>query len=87
MGRRKDQKVHRRKDWACPYFTWDGDVFVMCQAGRPTFPNRTYANDYMDRHCADVKGWCQCTLAQTWNTYNEIVGWMDAERTQGKHGE
>lgn len=84
MGRRY-VKVKRRKQWACPYFRWDGPDFVACDAGRPAFPNRTYANDYMTRYCADVKGWCRCSLAQEWNEYNENVGWMDEERTQGSH--
>ncbi len=79
MARRRRPMVNRRKEWACPYFKWDGPDFVCCIAGQPTFPNRTYANDYMNQHCADVKGWCTCSLAQSWNIYNEMVGWMDDE--------
>ena len=71
MPKRKNGAVNRRKNWVCPYYRWDGDVFVACDAGRPTFPSRQRANDYMDRHCASIDGWKECPLAKEWNEYYE----------------
>lgn len=79
--RRGDRHVNRRKKWVCPYFHWDGEWTVRCKAGKIVLPNRTYANDYMNRYCA--KDWDKCTLAQQWNDYYENE--VDDEE-QGVHG-
>lgn len=71
MSKRKNGAVHRRKEWCCPYFKWDGPTFLSCEAGRPSFPSRTRANAYMVRYCADMQGWKQCPLAKEWNEYYE----------------
>lgn len=71
MGRKKYYHVNRRKSWACPYFKWDGPTFLSCEAGRPGFPTREKANEYMTCHCADVQGWKECSLAKAWNEFLE----------------
>lgn len=67
----RNYHVNRRKSWKCPYFRWDGERYVRCEAGKPTFPTRQAANEYMTQHCADVCGWEKCSLAQSWNQYLE----------------
>jgi len=69
MPRKKQYAVNRHKKWVCPYFGWDGAEFLKGKCGRPAFPNRTYANEYMNKYCAGC--WEKCTLAEYWNTYME----------------
>ena len=67
MGRKKKYyHVNRRKSWECPYFKWDGTNFLSCECGRPAFPSRQAANEYMNEHCASVRGWESCSLAAAW---------------------
>lgn len=67
MAKRKHSHVNRRKTWLCPYFRWDSDVYLRCEAGKPWFPDRKSANDYMTEYCAGA--WQECTLAKAWNEY------------------
>ena len=71
MAKRKKQyHVNRRKLWLCPYFGWDGPDFLRCECGRPAFPDRTAANEYMTKHCAG--SWEECSLAKAWIEHEEI---------------
>lgn len=71
MSKKRIYHVNRRKTWVCPYFGWDGPEFLRCEAGRPAFPTREAANEYMTSHCADINGWKECSLAKAWNEYLE----------------
>ena len=70
MGK-KHYHVNRRKTWVCPYFRWDGDRYLSCDAGKPVLPDRKSANEYMTRYCADK--WQECSLAQAWIKYAEEI--------------
>ena len=64
MMRKKSYHVNRRKRWQCPYFKWDGPMMLSCEAGKPAFPSRDAANEYMNEYCAGC--WEQCSLARAW---------------------
>lgn len=69
MRKKKVYHVNRRKKWQCPYFKWDGPASLSCDCGKPAFPSRDAANDYMTVYCAGC--WEACSLAKAWNQYAE----------------
>lgn len=63
MGKRKkNYHWNRRKCWRCPWFGWDGPDFLRCECGKPAFPDKNAANDYMTKYCAGA--WEACSLAK-----------------------
>lgn len=62
---------YSNKTFACPFFKWDERLCVHCEGGRPTFPDRAAATEYIDRYCADVNGWRDCSIAKTLLRYYE----------------
>ena len=73
VKKKKRVPVHRRKEWQCPYFKWDGAACVSCETGLHDFPSRERANGFMDEYCAG--DWRACSIAKQWNDYFEL--WED----------
>ena len=56
---------YSNKTFACPFFKWDERLCVHCEGGRPSFPDRTAAQEYINQFCGDVTGWKNCSIART----------------------
>ena len=54
---------YSNKTFVCPFFGWDERLCVHCEGGRLNFRDREAAVDYIDRHCACLGGWQECSLA------------------------
>ena len=52
------------KTWSCPFWRREEPLRVYCEAGRIEFADAAARLDYIDRHCAAVPGWEDCSLAQ-----------------------
>jgi hypothetical protein len=59
------------KTFVCPFFKWDERLRVHCEGGCLSFHDRPEAEDYIDRHCADLEGWKCCSLACSLLRYYE----------------
>ncbi len=59
------------KTWMCPYFRYDGKLEVRCECSKMTFPDRKTYDQFVEKHCANVKGWKSCNLAACLTDYHE----------------
>lgn len=62
---------YSNKTFACPFFKWDERLCVHCEGGRPTFPDRAAAQEFIDKHCGDINGWRTCSIAAVLLRYYE----------------
>ena len=62
---------YSNKTFTCPFFKWDERLCVHCEGGRPSFPDRKAAQEYIDRYCGGLDGWKDCSIAQNLLRYYE----------------
>lgn len=69
--------------WACPFYRYDERQCVHCERGsKLKFPDMTAEIAYVDRHCASVTGWRDCTLAQCLTNHYERMDKIKDEANQ-----
>lgn len=59
------------KTWACPFFSWEERLCVHCEGARVKFRDREARKEYIDRYCASVPGWINCSFADHLNNQYE----------------
>ncbi len=69
MRNKRNGSFHRRRNWECPYFKWDGECCVSCTAGKAILPSKKRTEEFLTNYCAGK--WRECNLAKEWNEYYE----------------
>ena len=59
------------KTWCCPYWKWEDGLRVHCEAAKLTFSSADEREAYINRYCAAVPGWADCTIAKFINSKYE----------------
>ena len=62
---------YSNRTWMCPFFVWDEMLAIHCEGGRLTFKDREQMLEYIDRHCACLQGWKNCSMAISLEKYYE----------------
>lgn len=51
----------------CPFFKWEEGMKLHCEAGVLDFGDKSSRQAYTDKYCANLQGYCQCSLADCLN--------------------
>lgn len=51
------------KTHTCPFWKWEKGKAMSCEGCRMAFPDDDAKREYIERYCASLTGWEECSIA------------------------
>lgn len=51
------------KTYTCPFWKWEKEKAMSCEGCRMAFPDDGAKREYIERYCASLTGWEECSIA------------------------